>query len=376
MSETKSVNFRLPLNLVESLKTQAQAQNTTQQALLSLFIQEGLKERDDSSIPQDCLSVPHSLLDKLATDNQVILDRIDTLEDYFSDYLSKDSQSLSKRVEILEKASAHLARQQAAINSCLDKHLDLSEKLKKADSFLSALQTKISNLDGKLSLLQEQVEQLLNANVLATPNPPTELVSSASETITNNIELLSRIAVLEPELVHLEQERQPLPPSDKLSTQLALPSVERLAQQLTSSSQLEQASTGLTETSSSDLSSLEERLPQYQHSREPIAQLENASPSSEITTSFADDETAGIEQGWIGASSAYEYAQRQGYEGKKEAFRMLSKSRSPDAAYAQWNLKMDLHRRGRRGQKSKWLLPIDPEHYRQLMGNASAATDD
>jgi predicted DNA binding CopG/RHH family protein len=44
MSETKSVNFRLPLNLVESLKTQAQAQNTTQQALLSLFIQEGLKE--------------------------------------------------------------------------------------------------------------------------------------------------------------------------------------------------------------------------------------------------------------------------------------------------------------------------------------------
>jgi hypothetical protein len=65
---------------------------------------------------------------------------------------------------------------------------------------------------------------------------------------------------------------------------------------------------GLTETSSSDLSSLEKRFPQYQHSREPIAQLENASPSSEITTSFADDETAGMEQGWIGASSAYEYA--------------------------------------------------------------------
>ncbi len=126
----------------------------------------------------------------------------------------------------MEKASAHLARQQAAINSCLDNHLDLSEELKKADSCTSALQAKISNLDGKLSLLQEQVEQLLNA--FFTPNPPTELVSSASETITNNIELLSRIAVLEPELVYLEQEQQPLPPSDKLSTQLALPIFERL----------------------------------------------------------------------------------------------------------------------------------------------------
>ena len=376
MTETKSVNFRLPLNLVESLKTQAQAQNTTQQALLSLFIQEGLKELDDSSICLDSLSVPHSLLDKLdklATDNQVLFDRIDTLEDCFSDYLSKDSQSLSKRVEILEKASAHLARQQAAINSCLDNHLDLSGELKKADSFLAALQTKISNLSGELSLLQEQVEQLLNA--VFTPNPPTELVSSASETITNNSELLSRIAVLKPELVHLEQERQPLPPKDELSTQLALPSVERLAPQLMSSSQLEQASADLTETSSSDLSSLAERFPQDQHSLESIAQLENASPSSLITTSCADDDTAGKEHGWIGFSSAYEYAQRQGYEGKKEAFRMLSKSRSPDAAYAQWNLKMDLPRRGRRGQKSKWLLPTAPEHYRQLMGNASAATE-
>ncbi len=156
------------------------------------------------------MSVPHFLLDKLdklATDNQVLFDRIDTLEDCFSDYLSKDSQSLYKRVEILEKASAHLARQQAAINSCLDKHIALSEELKKADSCISALQTKISNLSGNLSLLQEQVEQLKNA--LATPNPPTELVSSASETITNNSESISRIAVLEPELVHLEQERQP-----------------------------------------------------------------------------------------------------------------------------------------------------------------------
>jgi exonuclease VII large subunit len=98
--------------------------------------------------------------------------------------------------------------------------------------------------------------------------------------------------------------------------------------------------------------------------------------SSEATTKQAAS-TSDTDSIWICLDEAFKYAQLQGYKGKKDAFRMKSKAslKANPAPYAEWKLEFDLERRGSKGQRTNWLRPTEPEHYRRLMGRFSGGTD-
>ena len=50
-------------------------------------------------------------------------------------------------------------------------------------------------------------------------------------------------------------------------------------------------------------------------------------------------------------------------------------SKANPAPYAEWKREFDLEQRGIANQRTNWLRPTDPEHYRRLMGRFSGGTD-
>lgn len=164
MTSTKSVNFRLPVELDHALKKYAQENKTTKTNLVITLLQQGLAQLSGSSIPPTSLVTPlhpaevkvevpshcvASCLEQQQTDSKAFSDRVDTLENYTNKTI-KGIESLTRQQNVLKrylyklyKDKEQVSRLSLQVESLISTQTALQAQIDK----LSTLPTTDSSLD-------------------------------------------------------------------------------------------------------------------------------------------------------------------------------------------------------------------------------------
>jgi nitrate reductase NapAB chaperone NapD len=257
---------------------------------------------------------------RLTTDSQAILDRLDSVEE---SYLA-DRLAINQRIDNLEKTLTTLARQQELLNSYPCNQPELDEHLAKIDSYLSSYEAREARVDE----LSDSLAQLERMSVTLSQQNGENLAQFNSSMQEQIFQLLM-------ELETVKNAIAPSPISSATAQEAIVPSGQHEA------------------------IASQESLPLSPDQSEPtlIGEHSLLSIASSPTKPSANlSESAGD---WLTLGEAYKIAKANGYEGSIHIFRTrTTRQEDYNQVYAQYGLKADLKRRGKRGKPSKYFCRL------------------
>jgi hypothetical protein len=352
---SEQMNFRCPVSLKKAIEQQAKRLNLTQTELVIKLLEQGLEgltgspalaSHTPANPSQPALDVRDSQiaahLERLTTDSQASLDRLDSVEEA---YLA-DKLAINQRIDSLLKTLTSLARQQKLLNSHPCHQPELDKHLAKIDSYVSsyaALQARVDELSDNFA----QVERI---GVTLSQQNGENLAQSNSSLQEQIFQLLMEVETLKGAIAQSALYSKPIvqsiPPCDATASGAIAPRGQREA---------------ISSATASGAIASQESLPLSPDRSEPTDCIEPAligEHSLLSVTSSPTEPSPNVSESpgdWLTLSEAHKIAQANGYEGSKDSFRMLpSYQQDYNQIYGQYGLKADLERRSQRGKPSRY----------------------